>query len=716
MEHDEKNTPVETGVQDEPNSFTKDIIAEFEQKSKNDDLDGTGDREDAPAIDWDTALTPALADPSILFTPDLITQAAAAFRNPIEWARLLQWIANHKLLGFDKRRWQKEVRKAAGNLTVIQGQGANGGNNALNSTNKPTVGAVWPDAPVPTLPLLPGWVYQADGIGVETDTGYVPIADPSFVQEWLRDIHDGTVNLTIAHRVRGRWDTVIVPAATLLKTDKMADLANSGIGILEPGAMGRFLNQHYQIIRKTVSPINGTKLSGVQLVNGQRVAVFPAGVWNPSGQPAQVARLTEDSGVSFIRVKPQKAGDFTNAHTVIDHIARIAHPRKIRLVAGWMAAALWADQIREVFDGRFPVGNVYGIHETGKTTILKRLLSSMIGGDEVGTARDTRFRLTRQMAAATTIPLVLDEFRLNEISTNQLGSLYDLLRRNYDGSVDGRGQADQTIRTYRLSAPTLVSGESRITDTALMDRITAVNLSPEEGKRWPGGTEHLRWLEEHVTENQQCAGWLLQKRLDSPMTNEQLRVGVQSLEFALKRLPESQTWPERALWGLAVVWFGLQWLKAIHMPIGELTTQEWSDTLTEGQKARQQASPVDRFIRFLEEAAGNGGKWRNQAVPMAVLEHTGELRVGVSASNTGFSLWSKELGLSNLGQENLEDELSRSELVSDADKLKATLRLGPPVNATVYAYSLNVHKIQERYGIPADYWNEVLRPKSPAYE
>ncbi len=387
----------------------------------------------------------------------------------------------------------------------------------------------------------------------------------------------------------------------------------------------------------------------------------------------------------------------------------MGHPRKIRLLAGWVAATLWADQIREAFDGKFPVGNVYAIHESGKTTILKRLLTAIIGGDEVGTARDTRFRLTRQMAAATTIPLVLDEFRLNEISANQLGSLYDLLRRNYDGGIDGRGQADQTIRTYQLSAPTLISGESRITDTALMDRLVAVNLSPEEGKKWPGGTDHLRWLEEHGGENRQCAGWLLQKRLDSPMTNEQVRTGVQSLESALKRLPEAQNWPERALWGLAVIWFGLEWLKAVQMPIDGLTTQEWVDTLREGQQARQQTGPADRFIRFLEEAAANGGKWRNQAIPMAVLVKSGELRIGVSASNTGFTVWAKELGLPSLGQENLEDELMRSRLPVDDHPLKSSLHLGGFVNATLYAYALKIHAIEIQYGIPTAYWQEVLR-------
>ena len=118
---------------------------------------------------------------------------------------------------------------------------------------------------------------------------------------------------------------------------------------------------------------------------------------------------------------------------------------------------------------------------------------------------------------------------------------------------------------------------------------------------------------------------------------------------------------------------------------------------------------MDRFVRFLEEAAGNAGKWRSQAVPMAVLEHTGELRVGVSASNTGFAVWARELGLPNLGQENLEDELVRSGLITDENKLKSPLHLGANVNATLYAYSLKIQVISERYGIPAAYWNEVLR-------
>ncbi|PSR26030.1 MAG: hypothetical protein C7B43_15300 [Sulfobacillus benefaciens] len=665
-----------------------------------------GDTASPVAVDWGGILAPALDDCSIMFNPNMLSLAAQAFTNPIEWSRLSQWINTHKIVGMDKRRWQKEVRKLAGTLTVIKG-----GNNASSATDKPSVGAVWPDAPSPTLPLVPGWIYQTDSLGMATGTGDVLVSDPAYVAEWLHDVNDGTVNLTITHRVGGKWDDLIVPAAALLKSDKVAEMANHGVGIHEPRALGRFLNDHYQLIRHVVPAIAGTKLAGVQTVNGERVAIFPNSVWYPSGQPGQrqTVRLTETAGVTFINVKPKIGGDVTNAQTVLENITKTAESRKIRLLIGWFAAALWSDQIRAAFDGQFPVSNVYGIHESGKTSIIKRLLAAVIGGKEVGTARDTRFRLTRQMSAATSVPLVLDEFRLNEISPNQLASLYDLLRRNYDGGVDGRGQADQTIRTYRLLAPTLVSGESRVTDAALMDRIVDISLTPEEGKQWPGGTDHLRWLEEHLDENRQCAGWLLQKRLDSPMTTKQLRAGVQTLETTLKRLPESQAWPERALWGLAIVWFGLQWLRAIHMPVKEFTTQEWVDILIAGQQARRQSSPVDRFVRFLEEAAGNAGKWRSQAVPMAVLEHTGELRVGVSASNTGFAVWARELGLPNLGQENLEDELVRSGLITDENKLKSPLHLGANVNATLYAYSLKIQVISERYGIPAAYWNEVLR-------
>ncbi len=657
--------------------------------------------------DWETLLQPVVADPSLLFGPDLLTKSATAYKNPTEWTRLLHWLDSHKIDGLDKRRWKMEVKKASRNLTVVTG----GVGTSTASAPSTSVGAIWLDAPVATIPLVPGWIYRPDGLAHESREGLMAVGNPAYVSEWLRDVNDGTVNLTITHRVAGRWDKLIVPASNLLKAEKVADMANQGVGIYDPKLLGRFLNEHYQLIRGSVTAIAGTKLSGVQTINSHRVAVFPAGVWQATGRHGETVRLTETAGVSFINAKPREGGDFVSAETVMGHVFQMAHPRKVRLLAGWIGAALWADQIREAFEGRFPVGNIYAIHESGKTTIIKRILSAIIGGDEVGTARDTRFRLTRQMAAATTIPLVLDEFRLNEISPSQLASLYDLLRRDYDGGVDGRGQADQTIRTYRLTAPTLVSGESRITDTALMDRIVGISLSPEEGKGWPNGTDHLRWLEEHLDENRLCAGWLLQKRLDSPMTHDQLRLNIQTLEKAIRQLPGSATWPERALWGLAVVWFGIKWFEQLGMGIGSMTRQDWEDTLSEGQQTRKSTSPVDRFVRFLEESAANGGKWRGQTVPLAVLDRTGELRIGVSAANTGFAGWSKELGMPNLGQENLEDELLRSGLAMEGE-LKSPLHLGPPVNATVYAYSLRIHAMAERYGIPTTYWIEVLKPSN----
>lgn len=655
--------------------------------------------------DWETLLGAAITDPSILFTADLIERAATAYRDPQEWSKLNQWIAAHKLLGFDKRRWQKEIRKTAANLTVIHGR--KGGKPSMTAT--PVVGTVWPTAPTPTLPLVPGWCYEPEGIGLETDQGVAVVSDPAYVQEWLKDVNDSTVNLTVCHRVSGQWEPLVIPASTLLKADKVSLLADQGLGIADPRGLARFLNQHYQMMRQIIPAIHGTKLSGVQTIGGCRVAVFPDAIWHPTGQSGNSVRLTDTAGVTFIKARPRVGTDAV-AKEVLDHVAQVGQPRKIKILAGWMAATGWADQIRETFERRYPIANIFAIHESGKTTVLKRLLAAIVGGDEIGTARDTRFRLTRQMAAATTIPLILDEFRLNEISPTQTASLYDLCRRNYDGGTDGRGQADQTIRAYQLVAPTLISGESRITDTALMDRIVAVSLNPEDARSWYGGTTHLRWLEDHSEESRQCAGYLLQKRLNSPMTNAQLRQNIQDLENALRALPESHGWPERALWGLAVVWFGLKWLESLGL-IGKLTHDDWEATLTEGQQARRQAGPVDRFVHFLEEVAGAGGKWRTQTVPLSVTEITGELRVGVTAANTGFALWAKDLGLPNLGQENLEDELGRSGLMTNDEPLKATRKLGPPINAAVHAYSINIYRVEERYGIPKSYWGEILRPR-----
>ncbi len=713
---DDNKNPAKAGGETTQNF---DIITSQTEQPVNTNVETFGDDEDdkermwaalmdevnameSRPVDWDATLARALSDASFMFQADMLELAAQAFKDPIQWARLKQWIDTHKLPGLDKRRWQKEVRMTASSLTVVQG-GA--GQTAVAT---PTVGSVWPDAPDPLLALVPGWRYGLGGVSVETDKGVIAVADPAYVHEWSKDIHDSAVNLTIAHRVGGKWESLVIPASTLLKVDKVGLLADQGLGIAEPRSLGRYLNDHYQLIRQAVPAIAGTKVSGVQTVNGQRVAVLPEGVWHGTKQATHSVRLTDTAGVSFINVRPAP-GNEAVAKEVMSHIVQVGRPNKILLLAGWMAASLWADQIRETFEHRFPVANIYAIHESGKTTILKRLLSAIHGGGEIGTARDTRFRLTRQMAAATTIPLVLDEFRINEISPPQLSSLYDLCRRNYDGSTDGRGRADQTVKAYQLSAPTLVSGESRITDTALMDRIVAVSLNPEDARGWAGGTSHLRWLEEHPTESHQCAGYLLQKRLDAPMNNAQLRQRVQLLENWLRQLPESQGWPERALWGLAVVGFGLEWLEALGMA-GHLGRADWISTLLEGQLARKTSSPVDRFVRFLEEVAGAGGKWRTQPVPMAVVESTGELRIGVSAANTAFALWAKDIGLPSLGQENLEDELSRSGLASADEPLKKTRTLGPPVNAKVHAYSLNLYRIAERYDISTEYWQGVLRP------
>jgi len=661
----------------------------------------------------DALLTPVLTDPSLLFGSGLLAAAAKAYEDPAGWTQWLRWMDTHKIAGLDRRRWKKEVMATA--MDVAQ---------RLSRQPVPIshpVHAIWPSAPDPTveLPSDSRWIYEPSGISAITREGLAVLGAPAYAAEWVRDIEDGMVSVTLRHHVGGVWDSLIVPADHLVKPEKIADLAKYGVGIRDPKVYGQYLNASYQSIRQTPA-IRGTKRAGVQTVDGGPVAVFASGLWFPhsASNPPDVRLTDQNSGITFVQSIDPVSGTQPSAQTVFDHLIALANPQKFLPLIGWFAGCLRADQIRRISDGTFPIANVVAIHETGKTTLIKRLLAAIIGrhvpggGGELGTVKDSKFQLTRKMAASTTIPLVLDEFRLSELVGYQLDLLNDLLRRDFDGALDGRGRTDLTIRPYRLIAPTLVSGESRIVDSALLDRIVGINLSPTDTKEWQGSKPHLEWLLAHPDANRECAGFLLQARLDSTKSDDQVRNEIAVFEQYLRSFGESHGWPDRALWGLAVCVFALHDVMSTGLQLPVLTASDWQAILSEGTKARKNTTPVDRYVRFLEEVVLNGA-YRGQPVPMVVAEDGASLRVGISASTSAYELWLHDHNLPNLGQGNLEDELVRSPILSPNTNLRDRRRFGVPWNAVMHSYQFSVAGLETQYGIAQSFWADTLKRNVP---
>ena len=61
-----------------------------------------------------------------------------------------------------------------------------------------------------------------------------------------------------------------------------------------------------------------------------------------------------------------------------------------------------------------------------------------------------------------------------------LKALTRVLRKAYDGEKEFRGRPDQTTTEYSLSAPIAIAGEVALTEGAMLERIIAVEMSPNQ--------------------------------------------------------------------------------------------------------------------------------------------------------------------------------------------------------------------------------------------
>lgn len=580
-------------------------------------------------------------------------------------------------------------RGSARRLQVVPGAEAPG----TGPTGPIRVGQIWPSAPDPAVALPLGYAYRAAGVGVEEDEGgeWTRICSPAYAAGWATDLASGTVTVRLAVAVAGEWRPVTIPASALLDPRRVAGMADAGLGMVKVGAAAAYLNAGYRAVRERTRPTAGTQVAGIQRVGGVPVAVLP-GVGQsiaPAGtNPLPAITFTDSSGVEFVRTpRPDVTGTQEVARDVWDRLWRLGDPRVIGPILAWHAATLWAPEIREAMAGRFPLLNLAAPRGSGKTTLLETIGLAVGGGTQILSARATRFAILRDLAGSTTIPVVLDEYRRGEIPDHQMGSLHDLLRRTYDGSSDQRGQQDQTVRTYHLRAPVALAGESRIADPALADRSILVALQRADLVEWHGGRQALAWLRAHPDECRQAAGWLLRRRLDDATAPQVLAATLRAhrAEIAATADRQGLALPERAIDGLAVVAWAVDWLADVGLPIEVI---DWAGQVRRASDLRRESGPVDWLIQFLEAAVTDG----RHPVPMEA--RRGELHVGLAAARSGFDLWCRDHGYPRLDP---EPELRQCR----AFQAKGNARI---FGRQTKSWQFDVAKLTAEYGIDADYW------------
>lgn len=174
----------------------------------------------------------------------------------------------------------------------------------------------------------------------------------------------------------------------------------------------------------------------------------------------------------------QVASDVSLPANVQDYYMLVAgvQPEEVMLPAlGWTAMTPFTPTVRRA-GFRFPTLVVYGGWGSGKTTLIQEVLLPLVGiAGEATSADITPFAMAGALSRATW-PTWLDEWRPTIANASELQGI---LRSGYDSGTWQRGRANQTIVTYQMVAPVIVSGDSPFSDGANKDRSVSLRLKVE---------------------------------------------------------------------------------------------------------------------------------------------------------------------------------------------------------------------------------------------
>jgi hypothetical protein len=221
------------------------------------------------------------------------------------------------------------------------------------------------------------------------------------------------------------------------------------------------------------------------LPNGVYVGTSGPLAWIPNGtaHPELALGASADAVIQARAVVVGEANTTNQSQTL--SLFSLNEPSVTWPLVGWFAAAAVKPWL-ETMEWRFPLLNVTGTKEAGKTTLVKLLMKMF--GQTKPTAYDsngTPFVRLALLGSSNAVPIYFNEFRTSTDGTGKKADafMHDL-RMLYDTGVSPRGTAARTTVDFPLLAPTIVDGEDALADPALRDRMVAIRMDKrtiEEG-------------------------------------------------------------------------------------------------------------------------------------------------------------------------------------------------------------------------------------------
>lgn len=168
---------------------------------------------------------------------------------------------------------------------------------------------------------------------------------------------------------------------------------------------------------------------------------------------------------------------------VMDDILSCQSPEHIGKLMGWMVACNYRMLFHKNY-GKFPLLHINGAAGQGKTEMTK-LLSQFHyykAEPKVLTPTSTLFAVSYAASGSASIPLILDEFKPQEMNQNTYDRFKLMLRDAYNcrnverGGGNNENKDYRAVHTTQLSAPICFIAESAESESALMERVVMLTL------------------------------------------------------------------------------------------------------------------------------------------------------------------------------------------------------------------------------------------------
>lgn len=152
-------------------------------------------------------------------------------------------------------------------------------------------------------------------------------------------------------------------------------------------------------------------------------------------------------------------------------------------ILGWNVACFWRQLFHEAF-GKFPLMHINGPAGSGKTEYTSSFLSLFYYTQQprVITPTSTVYSIQSMIAGSASIPILVDEYKPQEMDKNKHNAIKLLFRDAYNKRETSRGGGNRTKENYNalssseLSAPICFIAEAIENETALLERVVLVTM------------------------------------------------------------------------------------------------------------------------------------------------------------------------------------------------------------------------------------------------